>query len=263
MGKKINPILFRLGKTAVHSSIGLSIGSESIYFKEDYIIKKYIKSIFKKMKIIFSNIILYRSVSNIIVFLKIFSFRKPWFFKRRTKIRIRRKNKFRKKKMYKKKITLILKKIQKWVVSITGLKTTLVVHRSKSLNLYPEMINMLISKYFKQRRNYRYIFRTIIYHIQKRFKQGLIGAKISLSGRLGKSQIARTEWIQSNNPFGGRTQLPLQTINTNVLYSYRTIFSKRGNIGIKTWIYLRAIKLKNQLKPNLKKNALTTKKTKI
>nr|AIU44687.1 ribosomal protein S3 [Cyanophora paradoxa] len=217
------------------------------------------------MKIIFSDIIIYRSLSNILIFLKIFSFRKPWFFKIRTKLRIRRKSKLRKKKRkIKKKITLILKKIQKWIVSITGLKTVLIVHRSKSLNLYPEMINMVIIKYFKQRRNYRSIFRTIVYHIQKRFKHGIMGAKISLSGRLGKSQIARTEWIQSNNPFGGKTQLPLQTINTNILYSFRTIFSKRGNIGIKTWIYLRPIKSKNKFKSTFRlKNAFTTKKTKI
>nr|YP_006280838.1 ribosomal protein S3 [Cyanophora paradoxa]ADW79192.1 ribosomal protein S3 [Cyanophora paradoxa] len=214
------------------------------------------------MKIIFSDIIIYQSISNIIIFLKIFSFRKPWFFKTRTKLRLRRRSKFKyRKKKLKKKITFLLKKIQKWIVTITGLKTKLILYRSKSLNLYPEMINILISRYFKQRKNYRFIFRTIVYHIQKKFKHGIMGAKINLSGRLGKSQIARTEWIQSNNPFGGKTQLPLHKINTNIIYSYKTIFSKRGNIGIKTWVYLRPLKFKNL--SNNSKNASTTKKIKI
>nr|YP_010041699.1 ribosomal protein S3 [Cyanophora biloba]QPB15015.1 ribosomal protein S3 [Cyanophora biloba] len=190
------------------------------------------------MKIIFSEINVYRSLSNIIIHLKIFSFRKPWFFK--TRIKLRKK----KKRRIKKKISFILKKIQKWVVSLTGLKTKLVIYRTKSLNLYPEMISLMIQKSFKQRKNFRLIFRKTIFHIQKRFKQGIVGAKIRLSGRLGKSQIARTEWIQSNNPFGGKSQLPLQTINKNITYSYKTIYSKRGTIGVKTWLFLRTVKYK-------------------
>nr|YP_010041746.1 ribosomal protein S3 [Cyanophora sudae]QPB15055.1 ribosomal protein S3 [Cyanophora sudae] len=236
MGKKINPILFRLNNTAIDETIGLSFNSMEIFFSQDYIIKKYIKAVLKKMKIIFSEINIYRSLSNIIIYLKIFSFRKPWFFKIRTKLRLKRKKKI------KKKISFILKKIQKWIVTLTGLKTQLVIYRSKSLNLYPEMINLLIQKSFKQRKNFRIIFRKTIFHIQKRFKQGIVGAKISLSGRLGKSQIARTEWIQSNNPFGGKSQLPLHTINNNIIYSYKTIYSKRGTIGVKTWLFLRPIK---------------------
>lgn len=57
------------------------------------------------------------------------------------------------------------------------------------------------------------------------------GAKIMLSGRLGGSEMSRTEWIKKG-------RLPLQTFRADVDYSQKTAFmSPEGSTGVKVWIY--------------------------
>lgn len=56
------------------------------------------------------------------------------------------------------------------------------------------------------------------------------GAKIKISGRLGGSEIARSEHLE-------RGSLPLHTLRANIDYGQATAFTTYGTIGIKVWIY--------------------------
>ena len=56
------------------------------------------------------------------------------------------------------------------------------------------------------------------------------GAKIMVSGRLGGSEIARTEHLEQG-------KLPLQTLRADIDYGQVTAFTTYGTIGVKVWVY--------------------------
>jgi small subunit ribosomal protein S3 len=62
------------------------------------------------------------------------------------------------------------------------------------------------------------------------FKQGIKGIKIRVSGRLGGSEIARTEWYSEDS-------VPLHTLRANIDYGTAQARTTYGIIGVKAWIY--------------------------
>ena len=56
------------------------------------------------------------------------------------------------------------------------------------------------------------------------------GVKISISGRLDGSEMARYEWLKSG-------RIPLQTIRADLDFGQREALTKYGIIGVKVWIY--------------------------
>ena len=73
------------------------------------------------------------------------------------------------------------------------------------------------------------------------FKQGIRGIKIRVSGRLGGSEIARTEWYSEDS-------VPLHTLRANIDYGTAEARTTYGVIGVKAWVYHGEI-------PTLKKQA--------
>lgn len=59
---------------------------------------------------------------------------------------------------------------------------------------------------------------------------GALGVKVSVSGRLNGSEIARTEKLVSG-------KVPLQTIRADIDYARGAAHTTYGTIGIKVWIY--------------------------
>lgn len=62
------------------------------------------------------------------------------------------------------------------------------------------------------------------------FKQGIRGIKIRVSGRLGGSEIARTEWYSEDS-------VPLHTLRANVDFGFFEAKTTYGIIGVKSWVY--------------------------
>ena len=61
-------------------------------------------------------------------------------------------------------------------------------------------------------------------------RSGALGIKISVSGRLGGSEIARTEWYREG-------RVPLQTFRADIDYALAEAFTTYGVIGVKVWIF--------------------------
>ncbi len=59
---------------------------------------------------------------------------------------------------------------------------------------------------------------------------GAKGIKVRVSGRLGGSEIARTEWYLEG-------QLPLHTLRSDIDYGFAEAQTTYGVIGVKVWIY--------------------------
>lgn len=66
--------------------------------------------------------------------------------------------------------------------------------------------------------------------IANALKFGVKGIKVSVAGRLGGAELARTEWYRVG-------RLPLQTLRANVDYGYAVAWTKYGVIGVKAWVF--------------------------
>ncbi|MCV3428066.1 30S ribosomal protein S3 [Campylobacter sp. IFREMER_LSEM_CL1904] len=66
--------------------------------------------------------------------------------------------------------------------------------------------------------------------IQGAQKAGTKGIKVSVSGRLGGAEMARTEWYLEG-------RVPLHTLRAKIDYGFAEAHTTYGNIGIKVWIF--------------------------
>lgn len=66
--------------------------------------------------------------------------------------------------------------------------------------------------------------------IQGAQKSGAKGIKISVSGRLGGAEMARTEWYLEG-------RVPLHTLRAKIDYGFAEAHTTYGIIGIKVWIF--------------------------
>jgi small subunit ribosomal protein S3 len=61
-------------------------------------------------------------------------------------------------------------------------------------------------------------------------KLGAKGIKIQVAGRLGGSEMARTEWYREG-------RVPLHTLRADIDYGFAQARTTYGTIGVKVWIY--------------------------
>jgi small subunit ribosomal protein S3 len=61
-------------------------------------------------------------------------------------------------------------------------------------------------------------------------KFGAEGIKVSVSGRLGGADIARTEWHREG-------RVPLQTLRADIDFGFAIARTTYGVIGVKVWIF--------------------------
>lgn len=65
--------------------------------------------------------------------------------------------------------------------------------------------------------------------VQNATSQGISGIRINAAGRLGGTDIARTEWYREGN-------MPLHTLRSDIDYGYARAEDAYGIIGIKVWL---------------------------
>ena len=66
--------------------------------------------------------------------------------------------------------------------------------------------------------------------VQNAQKAGALGIRVQSSGRLGGSEMARTEWYREG-------RVPLHTLRADVDYGFREARTTYGRIGVKVWLY--------------------------
>jgi small subunit ribosomal protein S3 len=97
-----------------------------------------------------------------------------------------------------------------------------------------------IAKQIENRINYK---RAIKMAIASSLRMGAEGIKVKVSGRLGGSEIARTEEIKSG-------RVPLHTFRMDIDYASVFALTVYGKIGIKVWICKGEVLTKRDLNPN-------------
>jgi len=66
--------------------------------------------------------------------------------------------------------------------------------------------------------------------VQNAQKAGAQGIRVQCSGRLGGSEMARTEWYREG-------RVPLHTLRADIDYGFREAHTTAGRVGVKVWIY--------------------------
>ncbi len=203
MGQKVNPIGLRLGINRNWESRWFPKKERTASFiAEDYQLRKYLK------KELF-----YAGVSNLII--------------ERTAKKIR--------------VTIVTARpgiiIGKKGADITKLKTTLTKKFGKdiSLNIKEEkraqasaqLAAENVATQLERRVAFRRAMKKVI---QGALKSGAKGIKISVAGRLGGAEMARTEWYLEG-------RVPLHTLRAKIDYGFAEAQTTYGIIGIKVWIF--------------------------
>ncbi|BED91599.1 MAG: 30S ribosomal protein S3 [Candidatus Improbicoccus pseudotrichonymphae] len=109
----------------------------------------------------------------------------------------------------------------------------------------PDSTSQLVAESIAQQLEKRVPFRRVIKKAMgQSMKSGVSkGIKVQVGGRLGGTDIARSECYREGS-------IPLQTIRANIDYGFAEAFTTYGQIGVKVWIYKGEI-FKKETKDNL------------
>lgn len=89
----------------------------------------------------------------------------------------------------------------------------------------------LIAESIAQQMERRVAFRRALKQaVQRAQRAGVKGIKISISGRLGGAEIARTEDVKDG-------KIPLHTFRADIDYGFAEAMTVFGIIGVKVWVY--------------------------
>lgn len=95
----------------------------------------------------------------------------------------------------------------------------------------PETEALLVSQNVAMQLMHRVSFRKAMKRaIRSAMDFGAQGVKITVSGRLGGSEMSRTESAKEG-------KIPLHTLRADIDYGFAEAFTAYGAIGVKTWIY--------------------------
>ena len=90
----------------------------------------------------------------------------------------------------------------------------------------PQLVAEDIAEQLEKRASFR---RTLKRALEQTMEAGARGVRIQLAGRLGGSEMARTESSMQGS-------IPLSTLRARIEYGFTEAQTAQGNIGIKVWI---------------------------
>ena len=95
----------------------------------------------------------------------------------------------------------------------------------------PELDAQLVSDSIASQLERRVMFRRAMKRaVQNAMRLGAKGIKVSVAGRLGGAEIARTEWYREG-------RVPLHTLRADIDYATSRAETTYGTIGVKVWIF--------------------------
>jgi len=97
----------------------------------------------------------------------------------------------------------------------------------KNPELNAQLVAEAIAEQLKKRASFRRVMKM---RMDATMQSGAKGIKITVSGRLGGAEIARTEKSVTGS-------VPLTTLQADISYGYAIAFTTYGTIGVKVWIY--------------------------
>ncbi|WPX96776.1 30S ribosomal protein S3 [Candidatus Bandiella euplotis] len=118
-------------------------------------------------------------------------------------------------------------KIKDDISKITAGEVIINITEVKKAETEPLLIARSVAEQLEKRVSFR---KAVKRAMTSSMKMGAKGVKISVSGRLGGAEIARTEWYREG-------RVPLHTLRAIVKYDYAEAHTIYGLIGVKVWVY--------------------------
>jgi len=203
MGQKVNPIGLRLGINRNWESRWFPAKSRtSAFIAEDYKIRKYLK------KELF-----YAGVSNIII--------------ERTAKKLRINIVTARPGIIIGKKGADIEKLKATLIKMLGKDVVINIKEEKRAQANAQLAAENVATQLERRTAFRRAMKKVI---QGALKSGAKGIKISVAGRLGGAEMARTEWYLEG-------RVPLHTLRAKIDYGFAEAQTTYGIIGIKVWIF--------------------------
>ena len=111
--------------------------------------------------------------------------------------------------------------------AIAGAPVAVNVVEVKPVDMDAQLVAESIASQLERRISFR---RAMKQAIGRTMRLGAKGIKVTVSGRLGGAEIARTEHYHEGT-------IPLQTIRADIEYGFWEASTTYGKIGVKVWIY--------------------------
>ena len=120
-----------------------------------------------------------------------------------------------------------VKKIRLDLEAVVGKKIDLEIKEIKSPDLDAYLVARNIAEQLERRISYQ---RAMKRAIQQAMRQGGLGIRLEVSGRLSGAEMARTVNMREG-------QVPRQTLRADIDFSKAEALTTYGRIGVKVWIY--------------------------
>jgi len=203
MGQKVNPIGLRLGINRNWESRWFPAKDRAVNFiAEDYKIRKFLK------KELF-----YAGVSNIIIERTVKKLRIN-IVTARPGIIIGKKG-------------ADIEKLKATLIKMLGKDVSINIKEEKKPQVSAQLAAENVATQLERRIAFRRAMKKVI---QGALKSGAKGIKVSVAGRLGGAEMARTEWYLEG-------RVPLHTLRAKIDYGFAEAHTTYGIIGIKVWIF--------------------------
>ena len=118
-------------------------------------------------------------------------------------------------------------KLRSRLTNIMGVPVSLNIKEIRKPDLDAQLVAANIAVQLEKRAMFR---RVIKRAAQNCTRQGALGVKVRVAGRLGGAEIARAEWHKEG-------RVPLQTLKADIDYGVAEANTTYGIIGVKVWIF--------------------------
>ena len=119
-----------------------------------------------------------------------------------------------------------VERIQEELQTLTGRRIDIKIEEIARPEIDAQLISEDIAEQLKKRSSFR---RTIKRALEQTMDGGAKGVKVQLSGRLGGSEMSRTEGANLGS-------IPLSTLRAKIDYGFSEAKTAQGHIGIKVWV---------------------------
>ncbi|SFV75137.1 SSU ribosomal protein S3p (S3e) [hydrothermal vent metagenome] len=120
-----------------------------------------------------------------------------------------------------------IEKLKLAVQKLVGKPVSINIKEEKKAQISAQLVAENVATQLERRVAFRRAMKKVIQGAQR---AGAKGIKISVAGRLGGAEMARTEWYLEG-------RVPLHTLRAKIDYGFAEAHTTYGIVGVKVWIF--------------------------
>jgi small subunit ribosomal protein S3 len=120
-----------------------------------------------------------------------------------------------------------IEKLKQELAKLTRKETFINIHEVRRPDVDAQLVSENVALQLERRVAFR---RAMKEALARAMRMGAQGVRIQSAGRLGGSEIARTEWYREG-------RVPLHTLRADVNYGFAEAHTTHGLIGVRVWIF--------------------------